>query len=411
MHPADRTFSTSCTDHMITATWTSKTGWTAPSLIPYGPLALQPHASVLHYSTSCFEGMKFYRGHDLKIRLFRPSLNTVRMLNSSARISLPAFPPAELQKLIETLVAVEGEKWLPKSRPGSFMYLRPTMIGTAPTLSVNKPNEVLLYIIACCFPDFNDPAATLGAHANANNNESPNGNSETKPRPGLKLLASKEDTIRAWPGGFGFAKVGANYGPSLLASDEAHLRGFNQILWLFGPDSEITEAGASNFFLVWKTREGRTQLVTAPLGDGIILAGVTRRSVLELARERIGGEELEVVERKICMWELEEAVNEGRLMEAFAAGTAVSSSFPPPPRKTPTAFSNSTLPLFPRLQYFIMPISLIHYRGTDLHIPFADDNYGSKLKQWLMDIMYGAESHEWGVVVQERSLIPSDLDE
>ena len=355
--------------------------------------------------------MKFYRGHDLKIRLFRPSLNTVRMLNSSARISLPAFPPAELQKLIETLVAVEGEKWLPKSRPGSFMYLRPTMIGTAPTLSVNKPNEVLLYIIACCFPDFNDPAATLGAHANANNNESPNGNSETKPRPGLKLLASKEDTIRAWPGGFGFAKVGANYGPSLLASDEAHLRGFNQILWLFGPDSEITEAGASNFFLVWKTREGRTQLVTAPLGDGIILAGVTRRSVLELARERIGGEELEVVERKICMWELEEAVNEGRLMEAFAAGTAVSSSFPPPPRKTPTAFSNSTLPLFPRLQYFIMPISLIHYRGTDLHIPFADDNYGSKLKQWLMDIMYGAESHEWGVVVQERSLIPSDLDE
>lgn len=303
---------------MITATWDSKTGWSAPSLIPYGPLSIQPHASVLHYATTCFEGMKFYRGNDGKLRLFRPSLNTARMLNSSARISLPAFPPVELQKLIETLVAVEGEKWLPKSRPESFMYLRPTMIATEPSLGVQKPNEVLLYIIACCFPDFNDPAATLGADAN---NEASNV-AETK-APGLKLLASQEDTIRAWPGGFGFAKVGANYGPSLLASDEARLRGFNQILWLFGPDCEVTEAGASNFFLVWKTREGRTQLVTAPLGDQIILPGVTRRSVLELARERIG-EGLEVVERKFVMREVEEAVEEGRLVEAFAAGTAVS---------------------------------------------------------------------------------------
>lgn len=303
---------------MITATWDSKTGWSAPSLIPYGPLSIQPHASVLHYATTCFEGMKFYRGNDGKLRLFRPSLNTARMLNSSARISLPTFPPAELQKLIETLVAVEGEKWLPKNRPESFMYLRPTMIATEPSLGVQKPKEVLLYIIACCFPDFNDPAATLGANANTEA-----GNIAETKAPGLKLLASKEDTIRAWPGGFGFAKVGANYGPSLLASDEARLKGFNQILWLFGPESEVTEAGASNFFLVWKTRERRTELVTAPLGDQIILPGVTRRSVLELARERLG-EGLEVVERKFVMREVEEAVEEGRLVEAFAAGTAVS---------------------------------------------------------------------------------------
>lgn len=198
------------------------------------------------------------------------------------------------------------------------MYLRPTMIATDPSLGVQKPNEVLLYIIACCFPDFAEPAATLGSQANS---EAENV-VQTK-APGLKLLASKEDTIRAWPGGFGFAKVGANYGPSLLASDEARLRGFNQILWLFGSDCEVTEAGASNFFLVWKTKEGKVQMVTAPLGDQIILPGVTRRSVLELARERFG-EELEVVERKFFMQEVEEAVDEGRLIEAFAAGTAVS---------------------------------------------------------------------------------------
>ena len=312
----------SCTDHMITATWTSKAGWSAPALVPYGPLALAPSASVLQYSTSCFEGMKFYRGYDGKLRLFRPSLNTARMLNSSARISLPAFPPDELQTLIETLVAVDGEKWLPKDRPGSFMYLRPTLIATEASLGVQKPNEVLLFIIACCFPDFNEPAATLGAHAN--NSEGKN-LVETK-APGLKLLASKEDSIRAWPGGFGYAKVGANYGPSLLASDEARLQGFNQVLWLFGPDCEVTEAGASNFFLVWRTREGKLQLVTAPLGDQIILPGVTRRSVLEFSKERFG-DELEIVERKFFMREVEEAVSEGRLVEAFAAGTAVSQAF------------------------------------------------------------------------------------
>ena len=148
-------------------------------------------------------------------------------------------------------------------------------------------------------------------------------------RPGLKLLASKDDTVRAWPGGFGYAKVGANYGPSLIAQGEAKAKGFDQVLWLLGKDCNVTEAGASNFFVIWRTAgEGKLQLVTAPLDDKIILDGVTRRSVLELARERLGGK-LEVVERNYTMSEVENAAEEGRLLEAFAAGTAVySPSFP-----------------------------------------------------------------------------------
>ena len=275
-----------------------------------------PTASVLHYATECFEGLKFYRGHDLKLRLFRPDCNTRRMLNSATRISLPAFNPEELQKLIETLVAVDGEKWLPKSRPGTFLYLRPTMIATAAALGVQKPKEALLYIMACCFPSFDTPNGTAGPSDNMVQQLS-------NAKPGLKLLASKEDTVRAWPGGFGYAKVGANYGPSLVAQGEAKARGFDQVLWLLGKNCDVTEAGASNFFVVWKT-EGRLQLVTAPLGDKIILDGVTRRSVLQLARERLGGD-LEIVERKYTMSEIEDAVEEGRLLEAFAAGTAVCS--------------------------------------------------------------------------------------
>lgn len=249
------------------------------------------------------------------------------MLGSAVRIALPAFDPKELQKLLEALIRVDGGKWLPKSRPGSFLYLRPTMIANAAALGVQKPEGALLYIIACCFPSLDEPRETSGlgsARLGSGNAFSPE-----KRLPGLKLLASKEDTVRAWPGGFGCAKVGANYGPSLVAQGEARARGFDQILWLLGQNCEVTEAGASNFFVVWKTREGKSQLVTAPLGDKVILDGVTRRSVLDLAAERltIGWEELEpleIEERKFTMRELEEAIEEGRLIEAFAAGTAVS---------------------------------------------------------------------------------------
>ena len=286
-----------------------------------------PTASVLHYATECFEGMKFYRGYDGRLRLFRPDRNCRRMLESASRIALPAFIPDELQRLIEKLVSVDGGKWLPKEKPGEFMYLRPTMIANGAALGVQKPKEALLFIIACCFPAIDgargtqrvDPIHTAVSNTNGIKNMS---------KPGLKLLASKEDMFRAWPGGFGYAKLGANYGPSLIAQAEAKQRGFDQILWLFGSQCDVTEAGASNFFIVWRTRDGRMQLVTAPLDDKIILDGVTRRSVLDLARTRLSRsweniEGLEIIERNYTMSELEEAVEEGRLVEAFVAGTAV----------------------------------------------------------------------------------------
>lgn len=365
---------------MITCQWTSTIGWDAPSLVPYGPLSLMPTASVLQYATTCFEGMKFYRGFDGKLRLFRPDRNCARMLLSSTRISLPGFPPLELEKLIKTLVSIDGPKWLPKSRPGSFMYLRPTMIANSYCLGVQKPKEALLYIIACCFPSFDDPYGSLGpAPSTSTSNGVP-------AQPGLKLLASREDTVRAWPGGFGFAKVGANYGPSLLAQDEARARGYDQILWLLGENSEVTEAGASNFFVMWRNKQGRVELMTAPLEDKVILDGVTRRSVLDLVKTRLNTsdfqlEPVEITERKYTMAELLTAYAEGRLLEAFAAGTA----------------------------FFISPVSTIHFRGIDLEIPMKENGgttgpYSRLLKTWLKDIMYGREEHEWGVVVPERGV-------
>lgn len=112
-----------------------------------------------------------------------------------------------------------------------------------------------------------------------------------------------------------------------MANSEANARGYQQVLWLL--DGNVTEAGASNFFVVWKNKEtGKTELVTAPLEGKIILDGVTRRSILQLVRERLveernGLEGLEIVERKFGMEEVADAVKEGRVVEAFAAGTAV----------------------------------------------------------------------------------------
>jgi branched-chain amino acid aminotransferase len=325
-----------CTDHMLVADWTAESGWEAPEIKPYGPFTLMPTASVFHYATECFEGLKAYRGYDGKVRLFRIDRNCNRMLNSSVRVSLPAFPPAELAKLIKALVAVDSKRWLPNK--GSILYIRPTMIGTQASLGVQVPRAARLFIVMCLFPDLS--AAHTPAPAAA-----PSTEGQTFPAPptsnghraGLKLYASAEDSIRAWPGGFGYAKLGANYGPSLLASGEAKKRGYDQILWLFGNDGQVTEAGASNFFVVWRNKQGGLELITAPLDDKIILDGVTRRSVLELARARLsteglaslngsakGLESVQAVERKYTMSEIVEAFEEGRLVEAFVAGTAVS---------------------------------------------------------------------------------------
>ena len=368
----------STTDHMLTVSWSAASGWAAPEIKPYGNLSLSPAASVLHYATECFEGMKAYRGYDGKLRIFRPERNCARMLKSATRISLPAFDPAELQTLVERFVAVDGPKWLPNTPEwrGKFLYLRPTMIATNANIGVQKPTEALLYIIGVCFPPLDEggpPAAPSATTENNNTSEtSLASKTPTKPQqPGMKLLASSASTIRAWPGGFGNAKVGANYGPSLVAQQEARDRGYHQILWLFGEQGYVTEAGASNFFIVWKTAEGKTQLVTAPLRDGIILEGVTRQSVLDLVRSEMP--EIEVVERKYTMDEVKAAYQEGRLVEAFGSGTA----------------------------FFIAPCAEIHYRGMDVVLSQSRE-FAMKVKERMREIMFGGVQHPWGVVIDEE---------
>jgi len=296
---------TICTDHMLVASWNYQTGWSAPQIRPYGAFTLMPTASVLHYGTECFDGLKAYRGHDGALRLFRPHLNAARLAMSALRISLPGFDPAALERLLHALVAVDAPRWLPRrGAAGRYLYLRPAVIATQAQLGVQVPKEALLFATASFLPRLDE-----------------------KPG-GQRLHTSPEDTVRAWVGGFGHAKLGANYAPSFPAMAEAQARGFGQVLWLYGPEGLCTEAGTSNFFVLLRPRgAARPQLVTAPLGDRLILDGVNRRSVLELARERLG-EHLDVVERRFTIDEVVEAEREGRLVESFVSGTAVSGAPP-----------------------------------------------------------------------------------
>ncbi|PYI00593.1 branched-chain amino acid aminotransferase II, partial [Aspergillus sclerotiicarbonarius CBS 121057] len=357
-----------CTDHMIQVRWTSEKGWGNPALVPYGPLSIPPIASTLHYSTQCFEGMKIYRGYDGKLRLFRPSLNCERMLTSAERIGLPRFDPNELLHLIHAICAVEAPKWLPEDRGGQCMYIRPALLGTGEGLGLNAPHEALLCIIL---------SYAL----------SPSASPSSKPKD-LRLWSSTEDMVRAWPGGTGHVKVGANYGPSLHAQNKAHKLGYDQVLWLFGPDRQVTEAGATNFFVIWETVDGRLQMVTAPLQDQIILPGVTRRSILELVQERLSNgplqvnmadgssqivQPLEVREDRFTIHDILEADKQGRLRGAFSAGTA----------------------------YFVAPVSCIAYGTHEVQVPVDAVPYAAVLRQWLADIMYGRKQSMWTEVVEE----------
>lgn len=354
------------TDHILTVQWSEWNGWDAPEIKPYGPLSIMPTASVLHYATECFEGLKAYRGFDGKVRLFRPERNARRFLKSATRVALPAFAPDEFVKLLKKFVGLEARRWV--TEPGQFIYIRPTMIATTATLGVQRPKEALMYILMVMWPPLDEPNPNLTPAPGA------------KPAKGMRLLASRNDSIRAWPGGFGYAKVGANYGPTLVAHSDAAERGYTQVLWLFGEECYVTEAGGSNFFVLWNDKQtGRKELVTAPLDDGIILEGITRASVLDVVRADFG-HEVDVVEKKFTMYDILDAYKEGRLLEAFGSGTA----------------------------FFIASCVEIHFRGEDIALPMAtgavSGEFALHVKQKLNNIMYGRLKHDWAIEIDEYTV-------
>uniref|UniRef100_A0A914PW75 Branched-chain-amino-acid aminotransferase n=1 Tax=Panagrolaimus davidi TaxID=227884 RepID=A0A914PW75_9BILA len=264
--------------------WHIEKGWEKPVISPLHNFSLHPASNVLHYAIELFEGMKAYRGVDNKIRIFRPEQNMERMRRTAARSSLPDFDAKELIKIISKLVKIDKE-WVPYSSTGS-LYLRPTLIGTDPTLGVNDPHYAKLFVIT-------SPAGTYF----------PTG---WKP---VTLLADSE-YIRAFPGGVGAFKMGCNYAPSILIAKIAASLGCQQVLWLYDSDEKLTEVGTMNIFMYWKNEQGEEELITPPLSDGLILPGITRKSLIEIAKS---WNKFKVTERYPTMEEIKRAIEEKRV--------------------------------------------------------------------------------------------------
>lgn len=286
--PADTLeFGRTFTDHMFIMDYTKGQGWHDARIVPYGPLALDPAAMVLHYSQTVFEGLKAYVTKDGVPQLFRPTKNIERLNRSNNRISIPEIDEAFALKAIRTLVGIDKE-WIP-NQPGTSLYIRPFVVATQPYLGV-AASEMYSFIIIL---------SPVGPYYKEGINP-------------VKIAV--EDTfVRAVVGGTGEAKTGGNYAASLKAQEKIEDEGFAQVLWLDGVERKyIEEVGSMNVFFNIDDK------IVTPQLTGSILDGVTRNSVIALLKDW----GMEIEETKISMDDLYEAYKRGSLKEAFGTGTA-----------------------------------------------------------------------------------------
>jgi len=287
---ASAAFGTVFTPHMARRSWTRPTsegtdGWGELRIEPYGPLLLDPATSVLHYAQEVFEGLKAYAHADGSVWTFRPEANAARLDASARRMAMPCLPEGAFTEAIEALVRVDRDA-VP-SEADSSLYLRPFMFASEPFLGV-RPSDAVEFLVI---------ASPVGSYFSG----------------GVKPVSIwvESEYARAGRGGTGSAKCGGNYAASMLPQVLAAERGFDQVLYL---DAEnLEELGGMNVFVVMDDGSIHT-----PTLSGSILPGITRDSLLTLARAR----GIDVIERRIVLSELAECLAAGRVREMFACGTA-----------------------------------------------------------------------------------------
>ena len=244
-NPADLGFGKYFADHMLVLEYEAPRGWGEPRIVPYGPLSLDPAASVLHYGQAMFEGQKAFRQADGRVALFRIDDNLRRLASGAPRLSMPVPDLGIVREAITALVSADRD-WVPEA-PGTALYLRPVLIGTEAFLGVRPSSKYLFYVIS----------SPVGAYYAAG----------LKP---VKIWVETE-SVRAIKGGIGWVKAAANYVASLHTANEVRARGYEQVLWLDAvAHRHIEEVGTMNLFVVLGN-----ELATPPLA-GSILPGITR---------------------------------------------------------------------------------------------------------------------------------------
>lgn len=284
---ADPGFGRIFTDHMVTIRYTEGQGWHSHAVGPREPFQIDPACAVLHYAQEIFEGMKAYRLADGSIAMFRPEENARRFAESADRMAMPALPQEVFLEAVEALVKVDAD-WIPDGE-GS-LYLRPFLFASENFLGVRPSNDYIFCVIA-------SPA---GAYFKGG-------------KKAVTLWVSEHYT-RAARGGTGAAKCGGNYAASLIAQKEAIGHGCDQVVFLDAAEHKwVEELGGMNVFFVMDDGS----IVTPPLG-GTILPGITRNSIITLARAK--GHDVREEPYSFAQWRADAA--SGKLREAFACGTA-----------------------------------------------------------------------------------------
>ena len=270
-------------DHMFVMDYVDG-AWKEPVIMPFADLQMSPAALVLHYSQTIFEGLKAYRADDGSVGIFRPKDNIARMNRSAVRMCMPQIPEELFLEALTTLVG-EDRNWIPEG-DGAALYIRPFMFASDEYIGV-KPSDGYRFIIFTC--------PVRGYYSEP-------------------VRVKIETTYsRAFPGGTGEAKCGGNYAGGLYPAKMGQDAGFHQLIWTDGLTHQyIEESGTMNVFF---NIDGT--LVTPAL-DGTILRGVTRDSIIRIAKD----EGFPVEERRVSVEEIVTAAREKRLVSAFGAGTA-----------------------------------------------------------------------------------------
>ncbi len=270
-------------EHMFVAEY--KEGkWNNARIVPFQDLVMSPFALCLHYGQTVFEGMKAFLTEDGRVNIFRPEKHYDRFIKSLQRMCMPEVPKGLFMEALHQLVQLDAS-WVPTEADGS-LYIRPFMIATEERIGVKVADEYL-FMIVCT------PAYTYYG----------------------KPLKVKVETsyVRAADGGTGAAKCGGNYGAAFLPTQQAREAGYDQVLWTDARHHEFfEESGTMNLmFYINDT------LITPPL-SGTILDGVTRDSLLAIAKEK----DINIEVRQIGYSEIQTALENGKRVEAFGAGTA-----------------------------------------------------------------------------------------
>ena len=283
----DIPFGVFTTDHMFLMNYDREQGWHDPRIVPYAPFQMDPACMVLHYAQEIFEGMKAYRDAEGRIRLFRPEENFKRMNDSCERMSIPKIDVDFCVEAVKQLVTLEKD-WVPTA-PNTSLYIRPFIFATDIHVGVHASHTYQFAVIL-------SPVGPYYATGLA-----------------PVSIMIEEDDVRAVRGGTGFTKCGGNYAASLRAGEKAEEKGFSQVLWLDGVERKyIEEVGSMNVLFKIGGK------IVTPALNGSILPGITRKSCLQLLRDK----GYEVEERRLSVDELIGAARDGSLEEAFGSGTA-----------------------------------------------------------------------------------------